>query len=746
MQTSRQRILEKVQEVWGYRDLRPLQLEAIEASLHHRDSLVVLPTGGGKSLCYQVPPLLTGRLAVVISPLISLMKDQVDGLRLSGYPAGAIHSALSPQERRRIVDDARLGSLRLLFVSPERVQTEWFQSLAKDLDVQSFSIDEAHCISHWGHDFRKDYRRLRSLKETFPEAAVHAFTATATPRVRQDIVELLRLRDPAELVGVFDRPNLTYRILPKMGSRQQVEKIVRRHGGEGALVYCLSRVETETLAAYLLSCGIDARPYHAGLPAGKRAAAQEAFSREKAQVVVATVAFGMGIDRSNVRCVVHASLPRSVEQYQQETGRAGRDGLPAECVLLYSYSDAIRWERLLKHSFEGGGAALQAALTLLKDMTAFCSAVECRHRRLSRYFGQQYPKDDCGACDVCLDEVEILSDSTAAAQKILSCVYHLRQGFGVGYAADVLRGADTARIRRFGHRRLTTFGILSEHPKKLIENLIYQLVDQSLLRREGAERPVLKLTPDSAEVLKGIRNVKLKDPSAGRPTAARGAAEEIPPSRMDLYQSLRELRLKIAAQEDVPAYVVFSDATLRDLVFKAPRTEAGLSGVYGIGEHRIQRFGKRLLEEIARHCGEIRDDGEFQLPGPEPELPFRRQPKPARGASARESPKSRAQSLLARGEKIEAVARATNRTVRTVEAYLAEMVEQGRIEHPGPWVDAQTYDLIAEAAKETGMDRLKPIYERLDSRIDYLPIRLVTAHLKRLRAESEGSPAPALPT
>lgn len=600
METLRQTILEKVREVWGYRDLRPLQLEAIEAALQQRDSLVVLPTGAGKSLCYQVPPLLNGRLAVVISPLISLMKDQVDGLRMSGYPAGAIHSALSPQERRSIVQNARSGSLRLLFVSPERVQTEWFQSLAKDLEVDAFSIDEAHCISHWGHDFRKDYRRLRALKETFPGAAVHAFTATATPRVRQDIVELLRLTDPVELVGVFDRPNLTYRILPKMGHRRQVEKIVRRHAGEGALVYCLSRDETEALAQYLSSRGIDARPYHAGLPAGERAAVQEAFSREKTQVVTATVAFGMGIDRSNVRCVVHASMPKSVEQYQQETGRAGRDGLPAECVLLYSYSDAIRWERLLKHSFEGEGEPLQAALTLLKDMAAFCSVVECRHRRLSRYFGQQYPHDDCGACDVCLDEVDVLSDSTGAAQKILSCVYHLKQSFGVGYAADVLRGADTAKIRRFGHRRLSTFGILSEHPKKVIENLIYQLVDQSLLRRDGSERPVLKLTPEAAEVLKGSRKVKLKASDAGKPTAVRSATDDIPPSRMDLYESLRELRRRLAEEQNVPAFVVFGDATLRDLVFKAPRTEAALRSVYGIGEHRIQRFGERLLEEIGR--------------------------------------------------------------------------------------------------------------------------------------------------
>ncbi len=349
---SSERILSVVERYWGYDTLRPLQAEAIAAALAHRDSLVVMPTGGGKSLCYQVPPALDGSTDVVVSPLISLMKDQVDGLRTCGYPAACVHSGMTGDERREVERAAAEGKFRLLFVAPERVMTAWFMELLKRLNVRRIAIDEAHCISHWGHDFRPDYRQLASLRKRFAGASFHAFTATATPRVQGDIVNQLGLHEPAILIGRFDRPNLIYRIVPLVDRDAQAIEVVRRHANEAVIVYCISRKDTEATAAILQSQGIRAAAYHAGLSPDERHRTQEAFAEERLDVVVATVAFGMGIDRSNVRCVLHASMPKSIEHYQQETGRAGRDGLEAECVLLYSAADAMRRESLVEKSAE----------------------------------------------------------------------------------------------------------------------------------------------------------------------------------------------------------------------------------------------------------------------------------------------------------------------------------------------------------------------------------------------------------
>ncbi|MEK7217409.1 MAG: ATP-dependent DNA helicase RecQ, partial [Chloroflexota bacterium] len=390
-------IAETMRRYWGYNQFRPLQVEAIEAALAQQDSLVVLPTGGGKSLCYAVPPVVAGRTDVVVSPLIALMKDQVDGLQACGYPAAAIHSGLTEAERQVIDQGIRNREYRLLFVAPERLLNPWFMARAKWMNVQAFAIDEAHCISHWGHDFRPEYRRLSELKTAFPQAAIHAYTATATDRVRQDIIEQLGLQQPRVLVGRFDRPNLVFRIIPKRDVEEQALTVVRRHPREAVIIYCISRADTERLAESLRARGVKAGPYHAGLDAATRSKTQEAFAAERLDVVVATVAFGMGIDRSNVRCVVHAALPKSVEQYQQETGRAGRDGLEAECVLLYSPDDARRWESLLTRPAPDTTISpenLEAQLGLLADMQEFASSHECRHAGLSGYFSQPYEGDN----------------------------------------------------------------------------------------------------------------------------------------------------------------------------------------------------------------------------------------------------------------------------------------------------------------------------------------------------------------
>src|SRR6266851_7175289 len=401
-------ILATVRRFWGYETLRPLQAEAIRAGLDRRDSLVVMPTGGGKSLCYQVPPAVARRTDIVVSPLIALMKDQVDALRACGYPAAALHSGMDLAELRTIEREIAAGHHHLIFVAPERMLTPRFLELAGRLHVSAFAIDEAHCISHWGHDFRPEYRQLAELKTRFQNASLHAYTATATPRVRSDIVEQLRLKDPAVLVGSFDRPNLVYRVVPKQDVNTQVAEVLRRHSAEAAIVYCITRKETEQMARYLASAGIRAAHYHAGMQAEDRRHTQDRFAAEEVDVVVATVAFGMGIDRSDIRCVIHSALPKSIEHYQQETGRAGRDGLPAECVLFYSAADVIRWQNLMARSAEESAALPEVAESgrqLLEQMRRFATVLRCRHATLSSYFGETYQVANCAACDVCLDEV-----------------------------------------------------------------------------------------------------------------------------------------------------------------------------------------------------------------------------------------------------------------------------------------------------------------------------------------------------
>ena len=603
--TNSEQILQTVRRTWGYSSLRPLQSEAIEAAVQRRDSLVVLPTGGGKSLCYQVPPLVADRTDVVVSPLISLMKDQVDGLVAAGYPAAALHSGLSPQQRQDVRRGLNEGRYRLVFVAPERLVTEGFLSWAQRAGVQSFAIDEAHCISHWGHDFRPEYRQLSVLHERLGSVSLHAFTATATPRVRQDILEQLGLVDPVVLVGTFDRPNLLFRVLPRIDVQQQTLDVLGRHPREAAIVYCISRKDTETMAAWLLGHGIRAAHYHAGLEPAARRDTQEAFAREDLDVVVATVAFGMGIDRSNVRCVIHAAMPKSIEHYQQEAGRAGRDGLEAECVLLYSAADFIRWKSLLERRARDAAQepdAIEPQVRLLNQMARFCSAAICRHRALANYFGQEYAGDSCGACDVCRGEIEGVADSTLIAQKILSCVARTGQRFGVGHVVNVLVGADTDQIRRLGHGDLSTHGLLGDVSRKELTNYVYQLVDQDLLGRTDGDRPVLHLKAQSLEVLRGDREAVLIRPRERAARRTRVEAQSWEGVDRGLFERLREVRLEQARAQNVPAYVVFGDATLRDLARRRPGTLSNLRLVHGLGERRCAQFGRLLLDAIRDYC------------------------------------------------------------------------------------------------------------------------------------------------
>ena len=601
-------IIATVKRYWGYGELRPLQEQAIRAGLEQRDSLVVLPTGGGKSLCYQVPAALANRTDIVVSPLISLMKDQVDGLRECGYPAAALYSGMAPHAIHETEDQFAAGRYRLLFVAPERLLAPRFMELAEKIKIHAFAIDEAHCISHWGHDFRPEYRRLAELKIRFPKASIHAYTATATERVRMDIAEQLKLRNPTVLVGTFDRPNLVYRIIPRIDARAQTLEILRRHPKQAAIVYCISRNDTESMASWLQSNGLRAAHYHAGMEADERRRTQDDFAAEALDVVAATVAFGMGIDRSDVRCVVHAAMPKSIEHYQQETGRAGRDGLEAECVLLYSAADFIRWESLIEKSAldaKEPAEVVAASRELLEHMRHLCSAVHCRHKNLSEYFGQPYPKPSCEACDVCLNEVEGLADATVTAQKILSCIARAGERFGAAHIVDILAGANTERIRRLGHDKLSTHGILKTVDRKTLTNMIYQLVDAGLVERTEDEFPVLRLNEASREVLRGQRAVRLVQPKE-KVKKNRYAEKSWEKVDEGLFEALRILRRKLADQRGVPAYVLFNDASLRDMARLRPSTPTALLSVRGVGEKKLAGLGQRFLEEIVTYCRENR--------------------------------------------------------------------------------------------------------------------------------------------
>ncbi len=569
----------------------------MECVVSGRDSVVVLPTGGGKSLCFQAPALAMPGMALVISPLISLMKDQVDALTEWGVPAARLDSSLTSSERGAVFARIRQSKLRLLYISPERVVSDGFIASLGKIKISFIAIDEAHCVSMWGHDFRPEYRELGFLKETFPGVAMHGYTATATEHVRGDIVQQLRLRDPQVLVGSFDRPNLVYKVERRGNKMKQIRDVLDRHRSESGIVYCIRRVDVDEFCVELTDAGYRVLPYHAGMAEDARKRNQDAFIREEVDTIVATIAFGMGIDKSNVRYVIHTGMPKSLEHYQQESGRSGRDGLEAECCLFFSSSDYATWRSILRNSET---QASEIAVGKLNDMNNYCTGVTCRHRALVTYFGQDLEEENCGACDVCLGDLDSMEDAQVIAQKILSCVIRLGEKFGADYTSGVLIGSRDQRIIENRHDTLSTYGLLSDHTKRIVRDWIEQLVAQECMRKTG-EYNVLKVTSKSWRVLKGEETPRLLKPAEKRPKVRKVAAiarDSWEGVDRGLFEKLRALRWQIANERGIPAYIVFDDAALRDMARRQPRTEEEFLQVKGVGAKKSEQYSKVFTEAI----------------------------------------------------------------------------------------------------------------------------------------------------
>ena len=587
-----------LQQVFGYREFRGHQREIIQSAIRGEDSLVIMPTGGGKSLCYQIPALVREGTGLVISPLIALMQDQVAALHEFGIEAGFLNSTQGLDEQNDVKRKLRSGELQLLYVAPERLNTERTRQLLQEVPLSVIAIDEAHCVSQWGHDFRHDYLNLGELKSLFPGVPRLALTATATSRVREEIVTRLELDNPRRFVAPFDRPNIRYQVRPKLDPRRQLLDFLAGHRGEAGIVYCMSRKKTEQTAEWLCDQGFDALPYHAGLDANVRRTHQQRFLADDGVVIVATIAFGMGIDKPDVRFVAHLDLPKSIESYYQETGRAGRDGEPADAWMVYGLQDVVRLRQMLDQS-DADEEYKRFERTKLDALLGWCEALGCRRRPLLEYFGDTL-ENDCGNCDGCLEPVETW-DGLEAAQKLLSAVYRTGQRFGAAHVVDVLLGKATEKVLQHRHNELSVFEIGADLPAQTWRSVVRQLIVKGYLRADAERYGALVLTPKSRKILRGEVPLSFrKDPArtkkTKRPTLAPAAvgAEDT-----DLWDALRACRRELADEHGVPAYVIFHDRTLHEMMLARPRNEGELLTINGVGQAKLERYGKRFLDVLA---------------------------------------------------------------------------------------------------------------------------------------------------
>jgi ATP-dependent DNA helicase RecQ len=701
---------------FGYDEFRPLQREIIDDALTGRDVLVLMPTGGGKSLCFQLPALTRDGLTIVVSPLISLMKDQVDALQTSGIPATYLNSTLDRQGAVARWRGLHRGEYRMLYVAPERLMLDTFLERAVNWNIAQFAIDEAHCISEWGHDFRPEYRELKKLRTHFPDVPVMALTATATERVRADIVKQLKLREPRCYVASFNRPNLAYRVVPKTAPYEQLLQFIRSRPNESGIVYCASRKSADSLARNLSEDDISAKPYHAGLTSAERTKNQEAFLRDDVRVVTATIAFGMGINKPNVRFVVHYDLPKNLESYYQETGRAGRDGLPSECVLLFSASDVAKQIHFIDEKSE---TEARIARAQLQQMVHYAETRECRRVTLLRYFGEEYTKPSCEGCDNCLTPRETF-DGTIPAQKFLSCVHriHAKSGFGFGlnHIADVLRGADTEAIRQRSHNELSTYGIGRELKRDAWQAIGRELLRLGLIESAPGKFATLSLTPAGRDALRHrtpITLTKQIEVVAPNQKARVGAIEcdEV------LFERLRDLRRKLADERNVPAYVIFSDVSLREMARDYPTTATEFRRIPGVGEQKLKDFAETFLSEIKNYLvGNPRRTFSSRL-----DLL-----RPPRGSRLNES-QTETLRRFQKGESVDQIARARGFVASTIYAHLLAAIERGKIAERDRFFTLEEEKEIAAAFRQISDGKLVDVSVLLGNKYDIGLLRIFRA-------------------
>lgn len=595
MQASLNSILK---QYFGYDDFRYPQKEIITDVLNKKDVFVLMPTGGGKSLCYQLPALMQEGLTIVISPLIALMKDQVDSLKQNGINAEFFNSSLTSSEKDRVRKQLLEKQLSLLYVAPERLMQENFLELLNSLPISLFAIDEAHCISEWGHDFRPEYRKLSKIKSLFPNIPIIALTATATPRVKEDIQKQLKLENASKYQASFNRKNLFYLIEEKDDPLEQSLKLIKKHVGESGIIYCHSRNNVEKLTGKLQLKGVNALAYHAGLDDEIRKVNQDRFIKEETIVMVATVAFGMGIDKPNVRFVIHADLPSNLERYYQETGRAGRDDLNSDCLLLFSLGDREKIKHFI--NLKPDEKEQEVANAQLRQMISYAQNSNCRRLSLLEYFGEPFPDKKCDSCDNCLNPKEKF-DGTIVTQKILSCVYRVNQRFGAKYISDILTGKRSAKILENKHDNLSTYGIVKDYQTHDLQSFISELVSNGYLEQTDGKYPLIKLTEKSWPVLKNKEKIELTKPAMTQKSIAKSTNEGIP-FNMTLFNILRDLRRTLAADQNLPPYIIFSDASLKEMATYYPRTKEEFSQIKGVGDQKLNQYGEVFLKEINRYC------------------------------------------------------------------------------------------------------------------------------------------------